>query len=98
MTVMSAVYGIDLTEGEEECFQMGETITRIGTEMFTPGAFPVDSIPVLRFLPSWFPGVKFKKIAAGWRAQSAAYRDRLYAMGLKSMVRVVSPSSPVSAT
>ena len=67
MTVMRAVYGIDLTESEDECFQMGETITRIGTEMFTPGAFPVDSIPVLRFLPSWFPGAGFKRVAALWR-------------------------------
>ncbi len=32
-----------------------------------PGAFLVDIIPALRFLPSWFPGMGFQTIAASWK-------------------------------
>ncbi|KIJ53803.1 hypothetical protein M422DRAFT_25570 [Sphaerobolus stellatus SS14] len=32
-----------------------------------PGAFLVDLIPWLRYVPPWFPGAMFKKKAAEWR-------------------------------
>ena len=88
-TVMRTVYGIDLSGGEEECFRMGETITRIGIEMSTPGAFPVDTFAVLRYLPSWLPGVQFKKIAAAWKTRSSEYRDKLYSLGVEALVSVM---------
>ena len=88
-TVMRTVYGIDLSGGEEECFRMGETITRIGIEMSTPGAFPVDTFAALRYLPSWLPGVRFKKIAAAWKVRSSEYRDKLYSLGVEALVSVM---------
>lgn len=27
----------------------------------------MDNILIVRFLPSWFPGAKFKRLAAEWR-------------------------------
>ena len=32
-----------------------------------PGAFWVDLIPILKYLPSWFPGAGFQRKAAHWR-------------------------------
>ncbi|KAL4926236.1 cytochrome P450 [Aspergillus undulatus] len=32
----------------------------------TPGAFLVDTIPLLKYVPSWFPGAGFKRTAAAW--------------------------------
>jgi hypothetical protein len=29
-----------------------------------PGATPVNHIPILRYLPTWFPGARFHKFAA----------------------------------
>jgi hypothetical protein len=39
-----------------------------------PGAFWVDSFPILRHVPSWFPGAGFKTIARGMREDL----ERLY--------------------
>lgn len=32
-----------------------------------PGAFLVDTIPLLKFIPSWVPGARFKKQAKEWK-------------------------------
>ena len=83
---MRTVYGIDMAESKEDCFRMGEAIMRIGNEMSTPGKFPIDIIPGLRYLPAWVPGMQCKRIAAAWKAQSMRYRDQLYALGRESIV------------
>lgn len=31
------------------------------------GAFLVDILPVLRYIPQWFPGAGFQRKAAAWR-------------------------------
>ncbi|KAF5684660.1 oxidoreductase [Fusarium denticulatum] len=33
-----------------------------------PGAFMVDLIPILKYIPDWFPGAGFKTIAQQWRS------------------------------
>ena len=86
---MRTVYGINLSGGEDDCFQMGETITRIGIEMSTPGAFPVDTFTVLRYLPSWLPGGRFKNTAMAWKTRSTEYRDKLYSLGVDALVSVM---------
>ena len=32
-----------------------------------PGAFWVDLFPILKYVPSWFPGAGFQKKAARWK-------------------------------
>ncbi|KAF8509756.1 cytochrome P450 [Hysterangium stoloniferum] len=36
------------------------------------GAFLVDFLPILKYVPSWFPGASFKRKAAVWRKASTA--------------------------
>lgn len=36
------------------------------SKAFLPAFWVVDSIPLLRFLPSWLPGMSFKTTAANW--------------------------------
>ncbi|GJJ15253.1 hypothetical protein Clacol_009529 [Clathrus columnatus] len=43
------------------------------SEMTVNGAFAVDSFPMLRFVPSWFPG-------AGWKKKAMKYREGLIEM------------------
>ena len=83
---MKTVYGFTLTKDKDECFHMGETITRIGIEQSTPGRFLVDIFPIIQCLPSWFPGTGFKVKAAAWREQTASYRDKLFELGISALV------------
>ena len=43
-----------------------------------PGAFLVDLLPGLKYVPSWFPGAGFKRRAARWRACIREMLDKLY--------------------
>ncbi|KAI0749864.1 cytochrome P450 98A3 [Daedaleopsis nitida] len=72
--VMHVVYGIELHESNDKYFGMIERVAEVGEEITIPGRFPVEAIPWLRFLPSWFPGAGFKKYAA------EAKRDTLFTL------------------
>ncbi|KAI0372684.1 cytochrome P450 [Pilatotrama ljubarskyi] len=86
---MRTVYGIQVTDPGDPCFHMAETIVYVGSAMSTPGAFRVDTFPILRYLPSWFPGVGFKRLAAVWRARTLSYRDQLFLAGKAALDRGV---------
>ncbi|THC93361.1 hypothetical protein EYZ11_007153 [Aspergillus tanneri] len=43
-----------------------------------PGAWLVDVIPILKYLPAWFPGAEFKKTAKVWRESLTAFLNKPY--------------------
>ncbi|KAG8966453.1 hypothetical protein FRB90_010959, partial [Tulasnella sp. 427] len=45
--------------------------------------YVVDLAPFLKHLPSWLPGMKFKRDASGWKAETDKTRDVLFAQALK---------------
>ncbi|KAL4972955.1 cytochrome P450 [Aspergillus desertorum] len=51
----------------------------------TPGAWIVDTVPVLKYFPSWFPGAGFKRTAASWRQTLLATIEKPYRLVLKQM-------------
>ncbi|KAI0774796.1 cytochrome P450 [Trametes elegans] len=83
-SILKVIYGIEVIDHDDIYLQTAEAFVQIGAEMLVPGAFPVDTIPMLRYLPSWLPGVQFKRQAALWKAQTCAYGDRLFEAGKAS--------------
>ena len=62
-----------------------EAISSIA-ELLIPGAFLVDIIPILKYVPEWFPGAKFQKKAAVMRGHAANVRNATFAATEKIMV------------
>jgi hypothetical protein len=58
--------------------------------LLTPGQFPVDVLPFLRYIPEWFPGGGFHKIAREWRQSLFDLTDKSYEFVLDQMVRAPS--------
>lgn len=83
---MRLVYGISLTDPDDRFFEMANTIVGVGSAMAVPGAFLVDTIPSLRYIPAWFPGAGFRRTAENWKAQTRTYRDELFAAGKAAFV------------
>ena len=50
------------------------------------GAFLVDIIPILKYLPEWFPGAKFHRKAAMMKKHAARMRNLTFAATEKLMV------------
>ncbi|KAG2153555.1 cytochrome P450 [Suillus bovinus] len=61
--VLNLVYGWKVTENNDYITGILQESVEIGTILFQPGRWLVEAIPSLRFLPSWFPGAGFKRVA-----------------------------------
>ncbi|KII86264.1 hypothetical protein PLICRDRAFT_55999 [Plicaturopsis crispa FD-325 SS-3] len=55
------------------------------SECTIPGAFLVDVFPILRYVPAWFPGAGFKKLAKEWRQTLQDMAEEPYKFVLKQM-------------
>jgi hypothetical protein len=42
------------------------------------GIWPVDIFPFLKYIPTWVPGMAFKRNAAKWKAQMEEFVDGPY--------------------
>ncbi|PPQ74562.1 hypothetical protein CVT24_004354 [Panaeolus cyanescens] len=61
--VMSATYGINKASDQEYYIQLADDAVKTVVEALVPGAYLVDAFPILKHVPSWFPGASFKKKA-----------------------------------
>ena len=58
----------------------------VGEAISVPGRFPVEIVPRLLYLPSWFPGAGFKKYAADAKAFLESNIDMLYQTAVRGLV------------
>ena len=66
-TIMKIGYGISVQESDDPYISIAEEAMHGAAEAGIPGAFLVDLFPILKYVPSWFPGAGFKRKAAHWR-------------------------------
>nr|BAL05120.1 cytochrome P450 [Phanerodontia chrysosporium] len=66
-TILAVLYGIDVDKYSAERMESIEKAIEIVTEIADGGVYLVDFIPLLKYLPTWFPGAGFKRRAAEWR-------------------------------
>ncbi|KAJ5973004.1 uncharacterized protein N7479_002922 [Penicillium vulpinum] len=50
-----------------------------------PATWAVEFIPIMKYLPAWFPGARFVKIAQGYKSKSKAFSDVPYAFTKQQM-------------
>jgi hypothetical protein len=50
-----------------------------------PGAFLVDVIPILKYIPEFIPGAGFRKKARIWRKLQENMRERPYLASIETM-------------
>ncbi|KAH7374847.1 cytochrome P450 [Plectosphaerella cucumerina] len=52
-----------------------------------PGAFMVDILPILKFVPDWLPGAGFKRAARQWGAELTQVAEKPYAFVKQQLAR-----------
>lgn len=62
-TIISIAYGIKISGFDDPYIVNIEESSKGFNLAGIPGSFLVDLIPALKYVPSWFPGAGFKKIA-----------------------------------
>ncbi|EJF56272.1 cytochrome P450 [Dichomitus squalens LYAD-421 SS1] len=71
-TIMAITYGHHVTSADDEFVALAEAVREHAEK--TPGSSIVDVIPLLKYLPSWFPGAQFQRDAEIMRRLSLDMR------------------------
>ncbi|KAI0086254.1 cytochrome P450 [Irpex rosettiformis] len=65
--LLKITYGYTTQQKDDPVVALAENIADLLASVLTPGAWLIDTLPFLRYLPAWFPGARFKKVAADMR-------------------------------
>ncbi|KAG6908814.1 hypothetical protein DXG01_003167 [Tephrocybe rancida] len=66
-TIMAITYGLKVKPKNDPHIAMGTKGNHVLVAAAVPGAFLVDSIPLLKYIPDWVPFADFKRKAKRWR-------------------------------
>ena len=79
-------YSIKVRPYNDPYIDIAEEAIGAIAEFAVPGAFLVDIIPILKYVPEWFPGAKFQRRAAMMRKHAATMRNTTFAATEELMV------------
>ncbi|KAJ6620363.1 cytochrome P450 [Mycena sp. CBHHK59/15] len=77
--IMSAAYGIDVLPADDPYVSLAEEAVEGLVTAVVPGRFLVDSMPLLKYVPEWFPGAGFQRKASEWRRLARSMLEKPYA-------------------
>ncbi|PWY85939.1 cytochrome protein [Aspergillus heteromorphus CBS 117.55] len=77
--ILKMTYGYNVEpEGSDPFVDLAEKGVDQICQAMLPGTWLVDYVPILRYLPPWFPGAGFVRIAKEYRKHAAAFLDIPY--------------------
>lgn len=86
---MSLAYGIPIKPRDDPHLMLSELTLQTLLPIFTPGSNFVDIFPSLKYLPKWFPGAGFKRMAAELYYMADKFRSSPFDAGLSLLVRTI---------
>lgn len=66
-TILDVAYGIEVQPLNDPYIRTAEAAFASVSQATLPGAFLVDMLPILKYMPSWMPGAGFKRKAKAWK-------------------------------
>jgi len=76
--VFQVTYGHNVESSDDSMVKQAEQVMDDWAAAVKPGAFLVDSLPFLQYVPDWFPGTGFKAVAKQMRQRLHNLRDEPY--------------------
>ena len=84
---LSIIYGYNVVSNDDKYLLLAEECMQLlSNDMAGSGLWTVDILPVLLYLPSWFPGGSFKKKAAEWKIRLTEFIEKPYSYAKESLV------------
>lgn len=83
------VYGHEVKSDNDEFLQLAEYCVWLLSNKIASsgGIWPVDVFPLLKHIPSWFPGMAFKRNAVKWKTSMQEFIDKPFEYVQESLVR-----------
>ncbi|KAF8730042.1 hypothetical protein AX14_005772 [Amanita brunnescens Koide BX004] len=73
--ILRITYGYDVTPRNDEYVRLALAAGGPLLQVVHAGSYLVEYIPALKYIPSWFPGAKFKRQAKEWAKHSFRLRE-----------------------
>ncbi|PPR03343.1 hypothetical protein CVT24_012583 [Panaeolus cyanescens] len=73
--IMSSTYGLSISSKSSKYINLSREAIDPVVPALVPGTYLVDVIPALKYVPDWFPGAKFKRIARENRKMAMKVRE-----------------------
>ena len=83
------MYGIEVEPGDKSYVSLLHKALVGPTEFLMAGAFLVEYIPILQYVPAWVPGAGFQKKFAAWRNEVRDMLELPFAESKRTWVRIV---------
>ncbi|KAJ7888842.1 cytochrome P450 [Mycena leptocephala] len=91
--IMYVAYGIDVKPANDPYVTLAEAAVHSLADVGGPGRFLVDLIPLLKYVPEWFPGAGFKRQASIWRSLARSMVDTPFAQAKLNIAMGNAPHS-----
>ncbi|KAF9260434.1 cytochrome P450 [Marasmius fiardii PR-910] len=85
--ILEIVYGYHIKDNNDPYVKMADEALVGVTQAGIPGSFLVDFIPLLKYVPAWFPGADFKVKADIWKRAGHRLRDVPWMLLKQSVVK-----------
>ncbi|KAJ7498243.1 cytochrome P450 [Mycena galericulata] len=94
--IMSVAYGINVLPSNDPYAALAEKAMHELAIISVPGKYLVDSIPILKYVPEWFPGAGFKREVKVCRELCQALVEKPFAQAKRSIAAGIAVPSFVS--
>ncbi|KAG7087581.1 hypothetical protein E1B28_013535 [Marasmius oreades] len=91
--ILKLAYGYELQSNDDPYVDLAAKALAAITQAVNHGAFAVDYLPILKHLPSWFPGAEFKRKAKDWAPLAVEVRELPWRLMKKALVDGTGPPS-----
>jgi len=83
---MSITYGIQVKDNHDPYIETVEHGLDALAAASIPGAFLVDTFPILKYVPRWMPGASFKRKAEEWKELGRRIVEEPFEAAKRNMV------------
>ena len=83
---LTIAYGLPIREHDDPHLALAEEALRTVSAAVVPGAFLVDFMPFLKYVPEWMPGAGFQKTAKKYHEIQGRFRNEPFNAALRNMV------------
>jgi hypothetical protein len=91
--ILGITFGYPVKGGQDPMITLATQIVSDFDDISTPGRYIVDLLPVIDYLPGWFPGLKYRQVVVGMKKTLNEFMDRPYKYVEKQLVSELRYSS-----
>lgn len=83
---LSIAYGLPIREHDDPYLALAEEAVQTVSAAIVPGAFLVDFMPFLKYIPAWVPGAGFQTTAKNYFEIQKRFRNEPFDAAVKNIV------------